>query len=53
MRTSLGITDNMDDLNPFVQEFLKNPKATYRAIGPKNIREFNAYLDGKMKELFK
>lgn len=53
LRTKLGIRDeNFDDLNPFVQEFLNNPKAGYRAIGPKNIVEFNAYLQNKVKASF-
>lgn len=52
-REKLGIKDeNFDDLNPFVQDFLNNPKANYRAIGPKNIIEFNAYLEKKIKESF-
>jgi hypothetical protein len=52
-REKLGIKDeNFDDLNPFVQDFLNNPKATYRAIGPKNIVDFNAYLEKKVKESF-
>ena len=52
MREKIGVVDNLNDLNPFVQEFLNNKKATYKAIGPKNIVAFNEYLEAKMKDLF-
>lgn len=53
LRTKLGIRDeNFDDLNEFVRAFLNNPNANYRSIGPKNIVEFNVYLEKVVKEAF-